>query len=76
MKLTQCKDLSSQSATVIEQLMKRGMTREQAMGVWCNSKTKAILEKQKIFWVSGMRCFVELEYELTNNPLWMSDTFD
>lgn len=72
----QCKDLKAQSCTVVNQLMKQGMTREQAIEAWYNSKTKKILEDNRLFWVSGMRCYIELTYELNNDPLWMSDTFD
>lgn len=76
MKLEHCKDLSSQSITVVEQLMKSGMSRENAMRLWCRSRTKEFLEQQKMFWVSGMRCYIELGYELTNDPLWMNTPFE
>lgn len=69
-------NLNSQSATVIEQLMLRGVSKEEASSLWFNSKTKKILEDRKMFWVSGMRCFVELEYELEGNPKWMNEPFE
>ena len=70
------RDLNSQSATVIEQLILNGKSKEEASSLWFNSKTKKILEDNKMFWVSGMRCFVELEYELEGNPKWMNEPFE
>lgn len=69
------RNLNYQSELIIKKLMKKGMTREQAFDIWYKSKTRAILEKQRMFWVAGTRCYVELEYELTNNPKWMKEPF-
>ena len=69
-------NLNSQSSTVIEQLVSKGLSREKAASLWFNSKTKKILEERGMLWVSGMRCFVELEYELENSPKWMNEPFE
>lgn len=51
-------DLKSQSVVVLNKLMENDkMTRQQATGTWFNSRTKAELEKRKLFFVSGMRCY-------------------
>lgn len=73
--LLKYRNLSYQSELIIKKLMKKGMTREQAFDIWYKSKTKSILEKQRMFWVAGTRCYVELEYELTGNPKWMKEPF-
>lgn len=70
------KDLSSQSIVVLNQLMKNNnMTRQQAMDTWFKSKTKAELEKRKLFFVSGMRCYWELTLELDGDSRWMATEF-
>lgn len=70
-------DLNSQTLVVIKHLMKlNGMQRNQAMLVWAKSKTKARLEELELFYVSGMRCYYELQLEIENNPKWMRDPFE
>ena len=73
--LLKYRNLNYQSELIIKKLMKNGMTREQAFNTWYKSKTKSVLEKQRMFWVAGTRCYVELEYELTGNPKWMKEPF-
>lgn len=71
------KDLSSQSEVVIKQLMiNNNMQRTDALNTWYNSKTKSYLEANKLFYVSGMRCYWELTLELEQNPKWLRDPFD
>ena len=71
------RDLSSQSEIVIKQLMiDKKMTRNQALTCWYNSKTKKILEEKNMYYVSGIRCYVELIYEMANNSKWMQEPFE
>lgn len=70
-------DLKSQSVAVLNKLMENDkMTRQQATDTWFNSRTKTELEKHKLFFVSGMRCYWELKLELSEDSRWMSDTFE
>lgn len=69
------RNLNYQSELIIKNLMKKGMTREQAFDTWYKAKTKSVLEKQRMFWVAGTRCYVELEYELEGNSKWMKEPF-
>ncbi len=70
-------DLKSQSVVVLNKLMENDkMTRQQATDTWFNSRTKTELEKRKLFFVSGMRCYWELKLELSEDSRWMSDTFE
>lgn len=71
------KDLTSQSEIVVKQLMiYKKMTRNQALTCWYTSKTKRILEEKNMYYVSGIRCYVELIYEITNNSKWMNEPFE
>lgn len=71
------KDLTSQSEIVVKQLMiNQKVNRMQAIDIWYNSKTKRALEERSIYFVSGMRCYIELMYELNNNSKWMTDSFE
>lgn len=71
-------NLVSQSKVVVTNLMKdRGMSREQAVSCWYCSKTKEFLEKNNLYYVSGMRCYYELMLELSNNmEKWLREPFD
>lgn len=70
-------DLSSQSEVVIKQLMlDKKLSRTQAMDIWFKSKTKKVLEDNKLFYVSGMRCYWELTLELSGNENWMKESFE
>lgn len=72
------KDLSGQEPLVIRELMRenKGMLREDAVRIWEHSKTKAKLEKRKLFYVSAMRIVWELNLELTNDDRWFDEPFD
>ncbi len=70
-------DLNSQTNIVVKQLITTNkLSREDALNKWMYSKTKEELEKRKLFYVSGIRCYVELMYELNNDPKWMKDAFE
>lgn len=46
-----------------------------AAKIWYNSKTKACLHNSKKDYslVSPKRCYKELQYELNNDPRWMTE---
>lgn len=70
-------DLSNQSQTVIAQLVERhNMQINVAADTWYSSQTKKILEERGLDYVSGMRCYWELQLELSNDPRWMKEPFD
>lgn len=53
------------------------MTREDALKLWLKSKTKHIIQDEAhLDWVSGARCYDELQLELKNDPSWMNGSFD
>lgn len=69
--------LENQSRTVIENLIKNNnMTLSDATRAWHNSRTKQALVEKGLSFVSGMRCYWELQLELRNDPRWMSEPFD
>lgn len=68
---------NKQNAFVIKHLMKdRGMPTEEAIRVWMNSKTRAYLEENNLFWVAETRCYWELVLELNNDRRWLKEPFD
>lgn len=68
--------LVPQTYIVIKLLMRNmWMSRHEAMTLWYTSKTKKYLETNKIFGVSGARCYWELTLELTHNPNWLQQDF-
>lgn len=70
-------DLSNQSQIVITQLVKEhNMQVNVATDKWYSSKTKELIERNGLGYVSGMRCYWELQLELTNDPRWMKEPFD
>lgn len=70
-------NLNSQTTIVIKQLMiNNKMSRTDAFDTWMQSKTKKKLEELNIFYVSGIRCYVELIYELNGDPKWMKESFE
>lgn len=70
-------DLNSQTTIVIKQLMVNDkMSRTVAFDTWMQSQTKKRLEEMNMFYVSGMRCYVELIYELNRDPKWMKESFE
>ena len=70
--------LSQQSEVVVRQLVKDGenITQESALALWNASKTKKCLEDAGLDYVSGMRCYWELQLELSEDQRWMKEPFD
>lgn len=70
-------DLSSQAKIVVKQLvLYNNMTVQAAFTVWNRSQTKRYLEKNKLDYVSGMRCYWELCLELNKDRRWLKEPFD
>ena len=62
-------DLKSQSEVVVRNLTEQqGLSRVDAINLWYKSRTKRYLEENNLFFVSGMRCYIELMYEINKNP--------
>lgn len=69
-------NLGLQTNTVIKNLVTRGgFSNEQAYNVWYNSKTRAEIERLGLDYISGMRCYYELQFELWKDPRWMNEPF-
>lgn len=70
-------NLSSQEPVVLRELRRMmGGTRADAIRYWEHSKTKARLEQEQLFYVSGMRIAWELMCEMTNDCRWFDEPFD
>lgn len=69
-------DFSEQTPVIIRELMKSGMSREEAVRYWMHSKTKKRLEELGIDYVSGMRLVFELQCEMNNDRRWFNEPFD
>jgi hypothetical protein len=70
------KDIFIINSIVLRQLLKDfGMTRDEAIRIWCNSATlKAILENN-LYLASPMQCYWELIMEATNDVNWELNSF-
>ena len=70
------KDIWPINNVVVRQLIiDFGMTRDEAIRIWCNSATlKAILEND-LYWASPMQCYWELIMEATNDVKWELNSF-
>lgn len=70
--------LSQQSEVVVRQLLNDGVVADMAQGyaLWNASKTKKCLEDAGLSYVSGMRCYWELQLELSRDQRWLKEPFD
>lgn len=53
-----------------------GKSREDAVELWYNSKTRAYLVENEMCWVSDVRMLDELEMEIAGNDHWMMGSFE
>lgn len=53
-----------------------GKSREDAVALWYNSRTRAYLVENKMCWVSDVRMLDELEMEMSGNDHWMVGSFE
>lgn len=53
-----------------------GKSREDAVELWYNSKTRAYFDKNDMFWVADYAMLDELQLELNNDPTWMTCLFE
>lgn len=67
---------SEQEPVIIRELMKWGMSRQEAVTYWYNSKTKKMLEERDLYYVGGMRIAWELRLEYDHSPKWFMSPFD
>ena len=69
---------SNQTEVVVNALMRnKGVKRSEALEIWLNSTTKRILmDERNMTYLSGARCYDELEMEITGNPYWLKGQFN
>lgn len=53
-----------------------GKSREDAVELWYNSKTRDYLVENEMCWVSDVRMLDELEMEMAGNDHWMVGSFE
>lgn len=54
-----------------------GLSYENAVKIWYNSKTKLVtLDSDDLYYISPACCVDQLQYELSNDERWMTQTFE
>lgn len=71
------KKFTSQSEILLEQLMKDYCVDEsEAKCIWYNSRTYKEIVKKNLLHITAMDAYLELQLELSNNPLWLKSVYD